>query len=177
MPLNRSINTKVGVYRFKSLNKKERKEFLQRDKALQTYQRERQNRETQWQNKLKGKASITPKPNKEKFSRSPIVDRPNKKTHLRKTPPALYRAPKPNPNVEPLQRNDDLSRQWNRSHKSEDRVQRPGVRTKQSMDNIQESRNKRGWSEGRMQNSDVGQQRSNFRQQREHFGRQRLIER
>ena len=177
MPLNRSINTKVGVYRFKSLNEKERKEFLQRDKALQTYQKKRQSQETQWQNKLKGKTSITPKPNKEIFSRSPIMDRPNKKADLRKTPPAFYRAPKPNANVEPLQRNDDLSRPWNRSQKSEDRVQRSGVKTKQSMDNIQESRNKRGWSEGGMHNSDASQQRSNFGQQREHFGRQRLIER
>jgi hypothetical protein len=177
MPLNRSINTKVDVYRFKSLNKKERKEFLQRDKALQIYQKQRQSRETQWQNKLRGKASITPKPNKEKFSRSPIMDRPNKKADRRKMPPALYRAPKPNPDVEPLMRNNDRSRSWNRSQKSEDRVQRSGVRAKQSMDNIQESRNKGGWPEGRMQNSDASQQRSNFGHQREHFGRQRLIER
>jgi hypothetical protein len=177
MPLNRSVNTKVGVYRFKSLNEKERKEFLQRDKALQTYQRKRQSQETQWHNKLRKNTSIKPKPDIEIFSRSPIMDRPNKKAHQRKTPPAFYRAPKPNPDVEPLMRNNNPSRPWNRSQKSEDRVQRQGVRAKQSMDNIQESRNKRGWRQDHMQKFDTRQQRSNFGQQREHFGRQRLIER
>jgi hypothetical protein len=56
-------------------------------------------------------------------------------------------------------------------------VQKPEVRAKQSMDNIIESRNKRGWSEGGIKNFDARQQRSNFWQKREHFGRQRLIER
>jgi len=177
IPLNRSVDNKVGVYRFKSLNEKERKEFLHQDKALQTYQMKRQSRETQWQNKLKGKASIKPKPDIEIYSRSPIMDRPKKKTDLKKAPPALYMAPKPNPDVEPLMRNNDLSRSWNRSRKSEDREQKSRVRAKQSMDNIQKSRIKRGWSEGRMQNFDANQQSSNFWQQREHFGRQRLIER
>jgi len=163
MPLNRAGKTKAGAYRFKSMNEKERKDFLHQEKAVQTYQKERQIRETQRQYKLEEKASIKPTPNKEIFSRSPIMDRSNKKADRKKAPPALYRTPKPNPDVEPLQRNDDLSRPWNKSQKSE-------VRTQQSMDNMQESRNKRGRSEDRMQ-------KFNDRQQKEGAGRQRLIER
>ena len=177
MPLSRAEKTKVGAYRFKSLNEKERKEFLHRDKALQTYQKERQSRKTQRQNKIEEKASIKPTPNKEIFSRSPIMDRSNKKANRKKAPPALYKTPKPNPDVEPLQRNDDLSRRWYKSQESGDRVQKSEVWTQRSMDNLQESRSKGGWSEDRMQKFNGRQQRSNFGQQRGDTGRQRLIER
>ena len=176
-PLNSSVDTKAGTYRFKSLKEKERKEFLHQEKAVQVYQKKRESRETQWQYKQKENTSIKPNPNKEVFSRSPIMDRPNKNADRKKAPPALYKAPKPNPDVEPLQRNDDLSRPWNRSQESEDRRQKSEVKTKRSMDNMQGSRNKGGRSEDHMQKFNDRQQKSNLWQQREGAGRQRLIER
>jgi hypothetical protein len=81
------------------------------------------------------------------------MDRSNQKADRKKAPPALFKAPKPNPNVEPLQRENDLSRPWNKSQKSEDRGQR-------SVDKAQESGNKGGRSEDRRQKSNDRQQRS-----------------
>jgi len=170
MPLDRIGKTKASTYRFKPLSEKERREFSQREKEVRTYQKERQSRETQRQNKPEEKASKKPAPNKEKFSRSPIMDKSNQKADRKKAPPAQYKAPKPNPDVEPLQRKDDLSRSWNKFRKSEDRGQKSAIRGQRSMGKVQESRNKGGWSEDRMQ-------KSNDRQQRGNAGRQRLIER
>ena len=170
MPLIRADKTKAGAYRFKPLSEKEQKEFSQREKEVRTYQKGRQSRETQRRNRLEEKASVTPKPNKEIFPRSPIMDRPNKRADRRKAPPAQYKTPKPNPDIEPLQRKDDLSRSWNESQKLKDRGQNPEVRRQRSMDKIQESGNKGGRWEDRMQ-------KFNDRQQRGDAGRQRLIER
>ena len=170
MPLDRIGKTKASTYRFKPLSEKERREFSQREKEVRTYQKERQSRETQRQNKQEEKASKKPAPNKEKFSRSPIMDKSNQKADRKKAPPAQYKVPKPNPDVEPLQRKDDLSRSWNKSQKSEDRGQKSAIRDQRSMDKVQESRNKGGRSEDRMQ-------KSNDRQQRGNAGRQKFIER
>jgi hypothetical protein len=111
----------------------------------------------------KKKASRKPVPNKEKFSRSSIMDRSIEKANRKKAPPARYKSPKPNPDVEPLQRRDDLSRSWNKSQKSEGRTQRSEIR-------VREFRNKGGRSESRMRKSDD-------RQQRWDAGRLRLNER
>jgi hypothetical protein len=110
----------------------------------------------------KKKTPRKPALNKEKFSRSPIMDRSNKKANRKKAPPVRYKAPKPNPDVEPLQRKDNLSRSWNKSQKSEGRAQKSEVR-------IRKFRNKKGRSESHMQKSDGRQQRWNA-------GRLRLIE-
>ncbi len=160
MPLDRTGKTKASVNRFKPLSEKDRREFSQREKAVRTYRNERQSRETQLQNMPAEKASKKPAPNKEKFSRSPIMDRSNQKADRKKAPPALFKAPKPNPNVEPLQRENDLSRPWNKSQKSEDRGQKTEVRGQRSMDKAQESGNKGGRSEDRRQKSNDRQQRS-----------------
>jgi len=170
MPLDRIGKTKHSKYQFKPLNEKERSEFSRQEKELRTYQKERQHRETQRQNKPDGKTSKKPAPNKETFSRSPIVDKSNQKAHGKKAPPAQYKPPKPNPDVEPLQRKDDMSRSWNKSQKSENRGQKSAIRGQRSMDKVQGSGNKGGWSEDRMH-------KSNDRQQRGDSGRQRLIER
>jgi hypothetical protein len=133
MPLDPAQKTKAGAYRFRPLNEKERREFSQREKEVRTYQKERQSRETQRQNMPAQKALNKPAPNKETFSRSPIMDRSGQKADRKKAPPALYKGPKPNPNVEPLERKYDLSRPWDRSQKSEDGEQKPegrGVRSK-----------------------------------------------
>ena len=170
MPLNHAGKTKASAYRFQPLREKARREFSQREKEVRAYQKERQSRETQRQNILKEKASKKPGPNKEKFSRSPIMGRSNQKADRKNAPPALYKAPKPNPNVEPLERKYDLSRPWNKSQKSKDREQKSEVRGQRSMDKVQKSGDRGGWLEDRMQ-------KSNDRQQRRGGGRQMWNER
>ncbi|MFH1082988.1 MAG: hypothetical protein V1751_06320 [Pseudomonadota bacterium] len=170
MPLDRAGKTKAGAYRFQPLSEKKRREFSQREKEVRTYQKERQSRETQRQNMPEEKASKKPETNKEKFSRSPIMDRSNGKADRKKAPPAQYKAPKPNPNVEPLQRKYDSSRSWDKSQESEDREQKSEVRGERSMDKVQKPGNRGGRSEDHMQ-------KSNDRQQRGDDGRQRRNER
>ncbi len=170
MPIDRAAKTKASVYRFKPLSEKEQREFSQREKEVRTYRRKRQRRETRQQNMPKKKTSRKPAPNKEKFSRSPIMDRSNEKANRKKVPPARYKSPKPNPDVESLQRRDDLSRSWNKSQNSEGRAQKLKVRGWRSMDSAREIRNKGGRSESR-------NQKSNDRQQRWNAGRPRLNER
>ena len=104
MPLDSAGKTRPSVYRFKHLSEKERRKFLQQKKEVRTYQKKRQSRETRQQNMEEEKASKKLKPNKEKFSRSPIMNRSNEQADRKKSPPAQYRTPKPNPNVEPLKR-------------------------------------------------------------------------
>jgi hypothetical protein len=153
MPLDRAGKTKASVYRFKPLSEKERRKFLQRKKEVRTYRKERQSRETRQQNMLEENASKKPRPDKEKFSRSPIMNRSSEKADRKKVPPARYKAPKPNPNVEPLKRKYDLSRSWEKSQKSEERGQKSEVGGKRSRDEVQKSGNKGGQSEDRMQKS------------------------
>jgi hypothetical protein len=93
---------------------------------------------------LEEKASKISEPNKEKFSRSPIMYRSNKKVDRKKSPPEHYRAPKPNPNVEPLEREYGRSRSWHRSRDWEGEEQKPEEDMRQrSRDKDQKSR-KRG---------------------------------
>ncbi|MFZ0451823.1 MAG: YXWGXW repeat-containing protein, partial [Desulfatiglandaceae bacterium] len=158
MPLNRAGKSKARAYRFQPLSEKERRGFSQREKEVRTYQKERQSRETQRRNVLEGKASRKPARNKEKFSRSPIMDRSNTKAGRKKAPPARYKAPKPNPNVEPLQREPNLSRSRDKSRKSEDRRQKAVVRGHDSKDKVKKSGNRGGLSEDRMQKSNDRQQ-------------------
>jgi hypothetical protein len=112
--------TKVSAYRFRPLSERERRDFKQREKEVRTYQKERQSRETRVQNILEEKASKRSAPNKEKFSRSPVVTRSNQKAD-RKNPPALFQTLKQKLHVEPLQRKHGSSRQWSKSQKLEER--------------------------------------------------------
>jgi len=170
MPIDRAGKTKASVYRFKPLSEKEQRKFSKREKEVRTYRRKRQRREIRQQNMPKKKTSRKPAPNKENFSRSPIMDRANEKANRKKAPPARYKSPRPKPDVEPLQRKDDLSRPWNKSRKSEGSAQESKGRGRRSMDSVREYRNKEGRSESRMQKSDD-------RQQRWGAGRLRLNER
>jgi len=142
MPLTRVKKTKIGSYRLQTLSKRERRDFTQREKEVRTYQRERQSREVGEHRIPQERASkISGPSSREKFSRSPIRDRSNSIAHRRKGPPARYTAPKPNPNVEPLEREHDFSRSWNRSRNREDEERKPGEdRRQRSMDRDQKSR-------------------------------------
>lgn len=163
--LDSARKTKFSAYRFQPLSKKERREFSKREKEVRTYQKQRQSRETQRQNMLEEKASKRQRPNKEKFYRSPIMDRSNKKATRKKALPALHKAPKTNPNVEPLQREYGLSRSRYKSQKSKNRAQKSEVWEQRSMDNDQKSIN-------RGRRSGVHMRKSNDRQQRESGVRQ-----
>jgi WXXGXW repeat (2 copies) len=144
MPLDRAGKTKDGAYRFKPMSQTERRELSQREKEVQAYRKERQSRETQRQNITGQSASTRPEPSREKYSRSPIIDRSNEKAGRKNAPPAQYKAPKPNPNVEPLQRQDDASRSRGGSQKSAERGQNSEVRGQHSTDNVQKSGSRGG---------------------------------
>ena len=157
MPLGHAWKSKDRAYRFKPLSEKERGKFSQQEKEVRSYQRQRRRQETQRQNMLEEKASKKTGLNKEKFSRSPIIDRSSQKKDRKKAPPARYKAPKPNPNVEPLQR--DLSRSWKRPQKSGDREKKVKVRNQRSMQKLKKSENRGGWVDNRRQKSNNRQQR------------------
>ncbi len=141
MPLDRVGKTKKGTHRFKSMNEKERKQFLQQKKEVRTYRQERQRRETQRQNLPNERGLQKSEPNKEKFSRSPVMDRSNEKVERKKVPPTRYKAPKPNPNVEPLERKYDSSRFQEKSRKSENIERKSDDRGEPSMDREQKKWN------------------------------------
>lgn len=200
-PVDHAEKNKAGTYRFHPLSEKERKEFTQREKEVRTYQKNRQIRETQKQNMPAQKAQKKPEPNrekfskspamdktdpkkerkvqetrvqnkpvekvsvkpvsnKEKFSKSPIIDKPNQKVD-RKKPPALFQTPKPNPNVEPLQRGNGSPRSWKKSQESGDNVQKSGNSGQRSMDNGQQSEGRGGLWKDRMQKSNDGPRKQN----------------
>jgi hypothetical protein len=167
-PLNRAGKTKAGPYTFKPLTQKDRREFSQREKELRTYQRERESRETQPLRMLEERGPRKPEPNRERFSRSPIWDRSNLKRGGRQGPPARYRAPEPNPNVEPLERNYGLSRSRGRSPGAENREQKPQIWDQRALNNLQKSGERGGRSEEHNSNNwqqrrDEGWQRGNRR--------------
>ncbi len=87
------------------------------------------------------------------------MDRTSQKKDRKKAPPALYKTPQPNPNVEPLQRENGLSRSRDRSQKSEDKEQKTEVSGQRSMDKSQKSGDSGERLEDRMQKSDDRQQR------------------
>jgi len=159
IPLDGVRKNKASSYRFQPLSEKERRDFSQREKEVRTYGEERQHRETLMRNMPEEKVSKKPEPNKEKFSRSPIMDRSNEKVDRKHTPPVRYKEPKPNPNVEPLQRKHDVLRSRDRSQMSEDRKPKSEIRGQQPMDKGQESGKREGRSEDRKRTSDDRQQK------------------
>ncbi|MEJ2657016.1 MAG: YXWGXW repeat-containing protein [Desulfobacterales bacterium] len=161
IPIDRVVKTKPGAYRFKPLSEKDRKEFSQKEREIRTYQNTRQSREAQRQNKAREKASKKSEPNKERFFRSPIMDRSNEIRVRKKVPPPQYRVPKPNPDVEPLRRTYDLSIPRSKPQVTENKGQKTEARRQRSIDRDRESGNKGGRSEGRMQKSYDWQKRSN----------------
>jgi len=166
MPLDRTGKSRPGGSSLKPLNEKERREFSQREKEVRIYSTERQRRETQPQKVQEQRDSKEPVPGREKFSRSPIMDRNNQKSARKSAPPARYEAPKPNPNVEPLQRSHEGSRALGRPQNREDVGQKPELRGQRSMENVQRSENGGAMPERPMENSHNRQQRRNGGRQR-----------
>jgi hypothetical protein len=140
MPLDRAVKNKVSSYHLKRISKKDQSVFIKREREVRTYQRKRQDREIQGPRIVEEKASKISGPSKEKFSRSPIMDRSYKKKDRKKSPPR-YRVPKPNPDVEPLEREYGFSRSRHRPRNWEDREQKPEEDMRQrSKDREQKSR-------------------------------------
>jgi hypothetical protein len=165
-PLDPDRKTKAIASRFRPLSERERREFTQREKEVRTYQKEHQSRETQRQNMPTQKALKKPEPNKERFSRSPIMDRSNQKAIRKKAPPTQQKLPKPNPNVEPLMRQKDLSRSWDKPQKSGVKEQKPGVRGVRPTGKVKKSGDRDEQLEARMHKPNDRQQRGNNRRQR-----------
>jgi len=69
------------------------------------------------------------------------MDRSNEKVERKKVPPTRYKAPKPNPNVEPLERKYDSSRFQEKSRKSENIERKSDDRGEPSMDREQKKWN------------------------------------
>jgi len=135
MPLDRIGKNQVGAYRFKPMSETERNNFMKLEKEVGNYRQERQNRETFKQN-IPDKPSQKVEPNREKFSRSPILDRSSRNSVEQKALPVRQKEPQPNLNIEPLERQ------------------------KNTFNPIDKSQNK----ESRM-NSDNGRQKTDFRKQ------------
>jgi len=106
-----------------------------------------------------------PGSNKEKFSKSPIIDKSDSKKNEKK-PPVQFQAPKPNPDVEPLQRGHLSSRSQAGSQQSGNSEQKTEVGGRQSMEKVRESDDQRGLLKNRVQPF-------NNRQKKENNGRVR----
>ena len=100
-----SGKTDGSVYRFTPLKPNEQKELSNRVKEIRIYRKERQDREVSRRITPVKRVEKKPEPDKEKLSKSPIRDRSRIETGRKKAPPARVRPPKPNPNVEPLEKN------------------------------------------------------------------------
>jgi hypothetical protein len=159
MPLDHAGKTKGIAYRFQTLSERERKGFRQREKEVRTYQKERQSREIQRQNMPAPRALKKPEPDKERLSRSPIMDRSHEKAIRKNAPPWWQWLPKPNSNIDPLMRQKNLSRSWDKSQKSGDKEQKTKVRGMRSMDKVKKSEHGDRHLEDRMWKSNGRQQR------------------
>jgi hypothetical protein len=134
-PVRKSIDSPV---RLKPMNEKERKEIYQSEKAVRTYRKDRQERETREIKKPmprslgKIEPSRKAEPYRAKIGRSPITARPVDRTGLKNTPPYRYKPPRPDPNVEPLGRTSDAQRAWGRGNPSSEARGRNAVTGAQS---------------------------------------------
>ncbi len=102
-PFSQATRASNSGPRFRPLSETERKNFVRREKEVVHYSTERQRRET-----VKRPAPEETKveermPRVEKMPQSPIKSRPGGNSRYQK-PPSRQREPKPNPNIEPLER-------------------------------------------------------------------------
>jgi hypothetical protein len=166
IPLDRAQKTTSIPYRFQPLSETERREFTQREKEVRTYQKERQSRETQRRNIPPQKALKRPEPDREQFSRSPIMDRSKEKAIREKALPPRQKLPKPNPNVEPLMRQKGSSRSGDNPQRSKDSEQKSQFRGMRPMDKVQKSGDRDDQFEALMHKPNDRQQRGDNRRQR-----------
>lgn len=162
MPLDQAAKTKVGDEHFRSLGKKERREFSHREREVRTHPEKREGREGRRRNILEQEVSRNPGPKKDTFSRPPMMHRSTENA-----PPARRQALKTTPNVEPLQKKKHFSGSWGEAGKPEDRGQRSTVIEQGSINNVRKSGNTGGPSVNRIQGvNDTQQRRYDIRQTR-----------
>jgi len=121
VPFDHAAKIKDAPFRFQPLNDKDRSKFNQREKDVRTYRKERRDWEVQKMDKSTERTSKGHEPAKAKLPKSPITSKPLDQLDKKKVPPNRYKAPKPNPNVEPLQRKYDFSGTRSKEQKSMDR--------------------------------------------------------
>lgn len=115
LPVTKS---KKGSSGFRSLNKIERRQIDRQRREVNQYRKKRQNWESRKPAQQNVRSFKSIELNKVRLPRSPIAAKPNHRVDRQKTPPIRYRAPKPDPTVEPLKRGSGNVRE-----RARDRVQ------------------------------------------------------
>jgi len=103
-PVPPVIKVGKGPTGFRPVSKKERVQIDRQGKEVRNYIDKRQKFETQKIITPPVGSSKKPAPNKVRYPQSPIASKPVTPVDIKKAPPNLYKSPKPNPSVEPLQR-------------------------------------------------------------------------
>jgi len=148
MSISQAAKAKADVYRFRPTTEKERHDFSRRNDEVRQYNKDRRTMENRSHPNPKGDSVKRSEPDREKTSRSPIMDRSNQKTSKKKSPPNGYREPKSNPNVEPLERRYDNSSRRENSQTRGIKTQDPGNGRKQNktgqrpVENVQSPENR-----------------------------------
>ena len=131
-PLTKVAQSKDTPFRFQRLNEKERKVIRERQKDVRAFRNNRQEQETRSLKMPAEKPVGKIEPKRVKIERSPISSQKvrqagqtgkSDQVDRRKAPPSRYKAPKSEPNVEPLRRRSNVLDQQNRSQKVQDRGQ------------------------------------------------------
>jgi hypothetical protein len=104
-PLDYVSKNRDTSWRFKSLGKEERRLLEQREKDFVNYRKKRHDWEIKKADRPKEKFNGRFKPSKIRTPRSPIKSKSRERFEERKALRNRYKAPKPDPNVEPLKRN------------------------------------------------------------------------
>jgi hypothetical protein len=132
-PLDYVSKNRDTSWRFKSLGKDERKRIDQSEKDFRNYRQKRHDWETKKTDRPKERSYRGFEPAKVKTPRSPIKSKSRDQFEEKKALPNIYRAPKPDPNVEPLKRRHDYNRSDFRE-KDSDRGWNPDDRRKKTDD-------------------------------------------
>ena len=109
-PLDYVSRNQDTSWRFRSVGKDERKRMDQREKDFRVYRKNRHDWETKRTGAPDDKSFRGFETGKIKTPRSPIKSRSRDQFEEKKAPPSRYKAPKPDPHVEPLKRRDDFDR-------------------------------------------------------------------
>ena len=123
-PLEYVSKNRDTSWRFKSMGKDERKRIDQREKDFNNYRKKRHDWEAKKADRPKERSYKGFEPAKVKTPRSPITSKSRERFEERKALRNRYKAPKPDPNVEPLKRRDYYDKR-NFREKDSDRGWKP----------------------------------------------------
>ena len=131
-PLDYVSKNRDTSWRFKSLGKHERKRIDRLEKDFLDYRKKRYYWETKKADRREEKSYRGAEPAKVKTPRSPIRAKSRDQFEEKKAPPKRYKAPKPDPNVQPLKRKHDYNRRDSREKDFERRWNQDDRRKKTS---------------------------------------------